>query len=402
MKPRPVRPRLGVLLTHPVQYYSPWFRALAKASDLTVYYAYQQTAEGQGKAGFGTAFEWDVPLLDGYDWRWLTNVSRRPGLAAFDGCDTPEIAEIIRTGGFDAFIMFGWNKKSFIQAGWACLRAGIPCLIRLDSQLGMQASPLKRAIKRPVYSAILPWAAHYLTPGVRSDAYLRHFAVPQNRIHRLAHMVDVDRFSTSAAAARAAGETKALRARHGSGDDDFVLLFAGKLLARKRPGLVLEALRRLRARDPEAAARLKLWLVGDGPLRGELEAFAAEHRLPVSFLGFVNQSAIPTAYAAADCLVLPSNGEETWGLVVNESFACGRPAIVSIEAGCAPDLIEDGVTGWTLRTPDADALSDLMATAMRDASKLPGDALAAKTLAGSYSTGVASLLETLSTLKANQ
>lgn len=394
------RPRIGVLLTHPVQYYSPWFRELAKASDLTVYYAHQQSAEGQAKAGFGTAFEWDVPLLDGYDWRWLNNVSAHPGLSHFGGCDTPEIAGIVREGNFDALVMFGWNKKSFIQAGWACHRTGTPLLIRLDSQLGMQLSPLKRAIKRPVYSAILPWAAHYLTPGVRSDAYLRHFGVAPRRIHRLAHMVDVDRFAASAAAARASGETQALRARHGAAPDDVVLLFAGKLLARKRPDMLLESLRRLRGGGADGVARLKVWMVGDGPLRGELEAFAARHDLPVSFLGFVNQSAIPTAYAAADCLVLPSNGEETWGLVVNESFACGRPAIVSTEAGCAPDLIDDGVTGWTLRAPDPDALGELMLKALHGARDLPAEALAAKSRAGSYSTGVSSLLDTLAMLRA--
>lgn len=395
-------PRIGILLTHPVQYYSPWFRELAKASDLTVFYAHQQSAEGQAKAGFGTAFEWDVPLLDGYDWRWLTNVSARPGLSHFGGCDTPEIAGIVAEARFDAFMMFGWNKKSFIQAGWACHRSRTPLLIRLDSQLGMQLSPLKRAVKRLVYSAILPWAAHYLTPGVRSDAYLRHFGVSPRRIHRLAHMVDVDRFAASAETARQTGETAALRARHGAAPDDIVLLFAGKLLARKRPDLLLEAFRRLRDRDPAAAARLRVWLVGDGPLRNELEAFAAGHGLPVSFLGFVNQSAIPTAYAAADCLVLPSNGEETWGLVVNESFACGRPAIVSTEAGCAPDLIDDDVTGWTLRRPDADELASLMLKALQGARQLPAAALAAKSRAGSYSTGVRSLLDTLAMLRAGQ
>lgn len=392
-------PRLGILLTHPVQYYSPWFRELAKASDLTVYYAHQQSAEGQAKAGFGKAFEWDIPLLDGYDWRWLDNVSKRPGLSHFGGCDTPEISRLIAEGGFDAFVMFGWNKKSFIQAGWACLRAGVPCLIRLDSQMGMQASPIKRAIKQPIYSAILPWAAHYLTPGQRSDQYLRHFAVPDRRIHRLAHMVDVDRFAASAAQAEATGEVAALRASHGAAPEDIVLLFAGKLLARKRPGLILEAYSLLRRSDPEAASRLKLWYVGDGPLRGELEATATREAIPASFLGFLNQSAIPGAYAASDCLVLPSNGEETWGLVVNESFACGRPAIVSIEAGCTPDLIDDGETGWTLREPTAPALADLMAKAARSARDLPRSALAAKSLAGSYSTGVASLLETLAALR---
>jgi glycosyltransferase involved in cell wall biosynthesis len=80
-------------------------------------------------------------------------------------------------------------------------------------------------------------------------------------------------------------------------------------------------------------------------MEAELHAFARKHRLPVEFRGFINQGNMPTVYDEADVLVLPSTAEETWGLVVNEAFACGRPAIVSSEIGSAGDLVVDGKNG---------------------------------------------------------
>jgi glycosyltransferase involved in cell wall biosynthesis len=59
---------------------------------------------------------------------------------------------------------------------------------------------------------------------------------------------------------------------------------------------------------------------------------------PASFTGFLNQSEISQAYVAADCLVLPSDYGETWGLVVNEALASGLPCLVSQACGCAEDL----------------------------------------------------------------
>src|SRR5260370_33469534 len=62
-------------------------------------------------------------------------------------------------------------------------------------------------------------------------------------------------------------------------------------------------------------------------------------------LGFCNQTAMPVAYAAADLLVLPSEGDETWGLVANEALACGRPVVLSDAVGSAPDLVGAGTSG---------------------------------------------------------
>jgi glycosyltransferase involved in cell wall biosynthesis len=64
-----------------------------------------------------------------------------------------------------------------------------------------------------------------------------------------------------------------------------------------------------------------LLIVGSGPLERALKNQVTNEGLPVRFTGFLNQTDIPAAYAAADCLVLPSDYSETWGLVVNEAMA---------------------------------------------------------------------------------
>jgi glycosyltransferase involved in cell wall biosynthesis len=58
-----------------------------------------------------------------------------------------------------------------------------------------------------------------------------------------------------------------------------------------------------------------------------------------SFAGFLNQTEISRAYVAADCLILPSDARETWGLVVNEAMASSLPCAVSNQCGCAQDLV---------------------------------------------------------------
>ncbi len=92
----------------------------------------------------------------------------------------------------------------------------------------------------------------------------------------------------------------------------------------------------------------------------EANGLVAAHSLPVTFAGFLNQTEVAKAYAAADCLVLPSDYGETWGLVVNEAMVCGLPAIVSDRVGCGPDLVSDGVTGMVFPFGDIEALAQCL------------------------------------------
>ncbi|MGA2742887.1 MAG: glycosyltransferase, partial [Bryobacteraceae bacterium] len=69
-------------------------------------------------------------------------------------------------------------------------------------------------------------------------------------------------------------------------------------------------------------------------------------------------------YHAADLLVLPSLHSETWGLVVNEALHHGLPCVVSEAVGCAPDLIQPGVTGEIAATGSAESLTAAIVRAL--------------------------------------
>jgi glycosyltransferase involved in cell wall biosynthesis len=148
-----------------------------------------------------------------------------------------------------------------------------------------------------------------------------------------------------------------LRREIGASPDTRVWLFAGKLIEKKRPADFIDAISRLHRRG----MRVRGVVVGSGPLETALRQRAAAADAPVSWIGFRNQTAIPACYAAADGLVLPSDGRETWGLVVNEAMACGLPAVVSDAVGCHADLIDGRFTGRVSRVGDVDGLADALA-----------------------------------------
>jgi glycosyltransferase involved in cell wall biosynthesis len=129
---------------------------------------------------------------------------------------------------------------------------------------------------------------------------------------------------------------------------------------------LLRALDSARTTSPN----IHLLVAGTGELMEEARAFAKSFGVPVTFVGFLNQTEITRAYAAADCLVLPSDYGETWGLVVNEAMVCGLPAIVSDRVGCAADLVHEGITGGVFPCGDVDALAGKLAEFAADPERL--------------------------------
>ena len=98
-------PRVAFVTSHPIQYQVPVFRHLAKRDDLDfqVMFAMLPDAAAQG-AGFGVEFEWDLPLLEGYEHSVLKNVSAIPGVTHYRGCDTPEIYDQLKQREIDVVV----------------------------------------------------------------------------------------------------------------------------------------------------------------------------------------------------------------------------------------------------------------------------------------------------------
>jgi glycosyltransferase involved in cell wall biosynthesis len=334
--------KLSVVLTHPIQYYTPWFRHIASHCpdlDLTVLYATLPTPAQQG-VGFGVPFTWDVPITEGYRFRVVrdTHEGTDVGSTKFWGAHARGIGRALEESSPDVVLLPGWHSATYLRALYFCRRRGIPLLFRGDTHLGNRPPGWKGHLWRVRTRALLHAFDGYLAVGTRVREYLRRFGVPESQIFCCAHCVDNDFFLEQTAPYRNAESRAELRRSFNLGADDFVILFVGKFEEKKRPADVLEAAARL-------GSGVSVLMVGTGELSGQLRAQAERLNVRVVCAGFLNQSKLGQAYAAADCLVLASDWGETWGLVVNEAMATGLPCVVSDQVGCAPDLVKSGETG---------------------------------------------------------
>lgn len=346
--------KIAIFSTHPIQYYSPLYRELAKRSgyDLTVYYSFQNSHINQASAGFGIGFDWDVPLLDGYRSIFLKNVSEKPSSQNYYGCDTPEVEDIICRGQFHGVVVHGWYTKSFRQTIRACKHTKTPVFVRGDSTLLSGYSFLKSLVKSITHPRLISNFDGYLIVGQRAKEYYLRYGANPSRMISSPHFVD-NRFFQSRA--EALPEEKNLRRRFGIPESSIVFLFCGKFVAIKRP---LDFVRAISIAS-KSQKNICGIMVGDGPLRSKIESEIQSSNVNIHLAGFQNQSEIPFSYASSDVLVLCSESE-SWGLVVNEAMACGRPAIVSSRVGCSPDLIIPDKTGYEFKKGNPAHLAEFM------------------------------------------
>lgn len=338
------------MTTHPIQYYAPWFKYISDFIDLQVFYMHQESAKERSKGDFGVAHEWDIDLLNGYEYTFLKNVAKEPSVHMFKGCDTPEIYNIIKEGHFDAVLVLGWYVKAFWQTIFACKRYKIPVLVRGDSQLQIEQSFIKKAIKRITYPMMLKIFDGFLYVGENNKKYLKHYNVDENKMFFCPHFIDQNSFYEKSLLC----DKDELRKLFKANDNTVVLLFVGKFIEKKRPIDILKAMKLLQQEDIQA----KAIFVGSGKLEEELKEYCNTNtELSVDFVGFKNQSELPMYYKLADILILPSSAGETWGLVVNEAYSVLTPAIVSDQVGCKPDMIDNGLTGTSFECGNIAELS---------------------------------------------
>jgi glycosyltransferase involved in cell wall biosynthesis len=370
--------RLAVVTSHPIQYHAPWFRALAQRPglDLEVLYCHKATKKEQSDAGFGVEFDWDRSLLDGYQYRFLRNVAAAPSVTRFHGLDTPELSALLPD--YDAVLVSGWHYKSAWQAMWTCWRRKIPVMVRSDSHLHTKRGGLKKLLKEISYREFISRLDACLPVGRWSKEYFVHYGAQTDRIFTVPHVVDefFEQEAESLVSARGG-----LRRKWGLEANQTVFLFAGKFIPFKRPLDFVHAIHRANRADRPIAGLM----VGDGPLREQCQRLSRDLSVRIHFSGFLNQSEIPQAYTAADALILPSDGSETWGLVVNEAMSCRRPCLVSDQVGCGPDLVSDNETGFIFPFGNVDALASRMMDCASNSVRLTAMGENAKSRIADYS-----------------
>ena len=353
--------KISIVATHPIQYHIPWFIALSNRPDLQVkvYFGCQPDDLQQG-VGFDQPFKWDIPMYDGYEWQVLDKRNRNPGTAGFFSSSVRNTVDIFRRNRPDVMILTGWQSLSLIQALWACIRLRIPRLVRGESS-GLK---LRRPLVRLAHRVLLSQFDAFLVIGKANNKFYSSYGIPDSKLFSCPYFVENKRMLEQANEYRRDRHT--LRARWRIPQHSVCYLYVGKLINKKR---VLDQLAALKI-ALSVNSNLHLLVVGAGELMEKARQLTVEQKLPVTFAGFLNQTEITSAYVAADCLVISSDYDETWGLVANEAMVCGLPIIVSDRAGCGMDLVRRGGTGEIFPFGEIDVLSNLMLSMARDPGRL--------------------------------
>ncbi len=339
--------KLAIITTHPVQYNAPLFKMLTERNivHVKVFYTWSQTASGKKyDPGFGRAIEWDIPIMEGYEYSFVENISKKPGSQHYNGINNPTLIKEIQQWNADAVLVYGWNFKSHLKV-IRFFKNKIPVLFRGDSTLLDETPGLKKLIRRVVLKYVYSFIDIALYAGTANKAYFVAHGFKEKQLVFMPHAIDNKRFASNEGNMVSA---KNIREKLNIPIDALLFLFAGKLDDNKNAGLLIEAFLEC---NYQASFLL---IVGNGNKEILLKSKFGKNK-NIRFLDFQNQQNMPALYDSANVFVLPSKSE-TWGLAVNEAMAAGKAIVLSDACGASYDLVVNKENGFVFKSDDKIAL----------------------------------------------
>jgi sugar transferase (PEP-CTERM/EpsH1 system associated) len=243
------------------------------------------------------------------------------------------------------------RNLSALEATIPATLAGVP--VRIHGEHGWDVADLvgssrKYRLLRRLYR---PFVHRYVALSQGLESYLVDaVGVRRERVVRICNGVDTARFRPTSDGVRAP-----LAGSPCNHPDLWVVGTVGRLQRVKDQVTLARAFVRALAITPGAAARMRLAIVGDGPLRAEVDGILAQAR--VAHLAWLpgERTDVPAILRGLDCFVLPSRAEGISNTIL-EAMASGLPVIATNVGGNA-ELVEEGVTGALVPPEDPEALA---------------------------------------------
>lgn len=258
----------------------------------------------------------------------------------------------------DVFISIGWaypaNWLVFIFARLT----GRKFILWNESTLNEDS--WRRNLSRWLIELIVKYSDAFLSSGIKAKEYLVSLGADANKVTVLGNAIDNELYKREC---KSFLGKSALKKNLKITTDDFVVTYIGRFERVKGLDLLLEAFQA----SVQANTKLKLLLIGYGPLKEELEGKIKDLELEgkITLLGPFEREELIKYYSISDLVILPSYSE-TWGYVVNEALASSVPVVASSAVGSAIDLIQNGKNGFIFRKGDKKALSDTILKVSRD------------------------------------
>lgn len=197
------RLRLGVVATHPIQYQTPLWRKLAERREIesTIFFLSRHGAEPRIDASFGKEFAWDIPLLDGYSYEFLTSVLL-PGVSheretrwGPTGALFPiGLTDRFRRGRFDAVLVHGYASGAAWAGTVGAWRTRTPVIMRGESHDRGRQSSFWQTARRWVVSRWMRHVDMVVAIGQLNRELWRGLGVPEDRVLLSPYAIDNERF----------------------------------------------------------------------------------------------------------------------------------------------------------------------------------------------------------------
>lgn len=353
MSHRPTtRPRLAVVLSHPIQHFCPQYASWAKLPDLDlcVFFASSAGLNSYHDPNFGTDVKWQGIDLSAFPHVFLGDGSARP---IDKTLDAPGLDDQLARFDPDAVLIYGYWMPFYRRAqAWAS-RHGKAMLYFSDAEPRYPEPLTKRLAKRIVLPRLFRRFDLFATTGDANEEHYRTHGVPMERMVRMPYPIDARSYDD--ALTQREGLRQSRRAALGLADDEFVVSMVGKFVPWKRQQDLVRMLDHL----ADLPRRVTVLLIGTGVDEPELRRLAeAQKRHRVLFSGFVQPVDLPSYYAASD-LYAHVSASEPHSVAVSEAVYMGLPVVISDRCGSygPTDDVQVGRNGFVYPCGDTQALA---------------------------------------------
>lgn len=350
--------KIAIISPVPFYYHIPFYKELScnPQIDLEVIYCSKETIKGEDVKKMYKSSGHIIDknkLTEGYKSKFLKNYSLNPSFMNWPfGLVNFGIWREIFSKKYDAVVLQSWTNFTWWLAFLACIFSGTPVMFMTDSNISAEGSKsafLKFFRKVVLKGFLFKFASGFLTSGTANEEFYRYYGVPDKKMVRSSFSWGYEELFSKGE--EILNNREKLRKFYKISDNEFVILYVGRLSPEKDLGTLLEAYSKVKNENK------KMFFVGNGPMLNMIKKKIKELDVKnVELVGFQNRDSILNYYAISDLLVLPSISE-TWGMVVNEAMCFGLPVISSDKVGAAVDLIKNGYNGFIFRSRDSEELA---------------------------------------------
>ena len=189
--------KLAILASHPIQYQTPLFKKITENSqiDLMVYFNWDFGVGEESFADeFGKKIKWDIPILEGYKYKFLKNFFLKPSDIFFGQINLGIIKELV-INNYDAVVVFGWNSFT----NWLVFLTKFIHRTRiiLQSESPLNQELLKSKWKIKIKKIILGWLFKHISAflyiGEENKKFYQFYDIPEEKLFFAPFLLEIPR-----------------------------------------------------------------------------------------------------------------------------------------------------------------------------------------------------------------